>query len=147
MLTSKCSSIDTKPLSSDIIDLDYEVFYDFVRLVSEKRVAELLAFQECNGVNSLLRRKDVTAVFHLQSDQLNDIKKIRVLHQVMELLLFFQGLNHQLVILINSLKRNEKKSTNKLNEFNPSLQFYQQLYRYLMLQFTQLHYQMYRFGR
>jgi hypothetical protein len=80
MLTSKCSSIDTKPLSSDIIDLDYEVFYDFVRLVSEKRVAELLAFQECNGVDSLLGCKNVTAVFHLQSDQLNDVKKISVLY-------------------------------------------------------------------
>jgi hypothetical protein len=80
MLTSKCSSIDTKPLSSNIIDLHDEAFYDFVRLVSEKRVAELLAFQECNGVDSLLGCKNVTAVFHLQSDQLNDVKKISVLY-------------------------------------------------------------------
>ncbi len=57
------------------MDLRDEAFYDFVRQFSGKRVGELLAFQECNGVDSLLAYKVVTAVLQLQSDQLNDLKK------------------------------------------------------------------------
>ena len=74
MPTSKYSHIDTKSLPSNIMDLRDEAFYDFIRQFSGKRVAELLAFQECNGVDSFLGCKDVTAVLHLKSDQINDLK-------------------------------------------------------------------------
>jgi hypothetical protein len=43
----------------------------------------------------------------------------------MDLLFFFEDSNHQSVISLNSLKRNEKKSTSKLNEFNQLFQFHQ----------------------
>jgi hypothetical protein len=76
MPTSKYSPIDTKPLPSDSINVHDEAFYDFVCQVSEKRVAELLVFRECNGVDSLLGCKDVTAVFHLQTDQLQWVQKL-----------------------------------------------------------------------
>ncbi len=75
MPISKYSSVDTKPLPSSIMDLRDEAFYDFVRQFSGKRVTELLVFQECNGFDSLLGCKDVTAAFHLKSDQRNDLKK------------------------------------------------------------------------
>jgi hypothetical protein len=73
MPASKYSPVDTKPLPSNIMDLRDEAFYEFVRQFSGKRVAELLAFQECNGVESLLECKDLTAILRFQSDQLNDI--------------------------------------------------------------------------
>ena len=57
------------------MDLRDEAFYDFVRRHSGKRVAELLAFQECNGVDSLLACPDIGAILRYQSDELNDIKK------------------------------------------------------------------------
>jgi len=43
----------------------------------------------------------------------------------MDLLFFFEDSNHRSVISLNSLKRNEKKSTSKLNEFNRLFQFHQ----------------------
>ena len=75
MATSKYSHIDTKPLPSNIMELRDDTFYDFIRQISGKRVAELLAFQECNGVDSFLGCKDVTDVLRLKSDQLSDLKK------------------------------------------------------------------------
>jgi hypothetical protein len=75
MPSSKYSQIDTKTLPSNIMDLRDEAFYNLIRQMSGKRVAELLAFQECNGVDSFLGCKDVTAILQLQSDQLNDLKK------------------------------------------------------------------------
>lgn len=57
------------------MDLRDEAFHEFVRQFSGKGVAELLAFQEINGVDSLLGCQDLTAVLHLESDQLNDIKE------------------------------------------------------------------------
>ena len=75
MPVSKYSHINTTALPLNILDLRDEAFYDFVRQFSGQRVAELFAFQELNGVDSFLGCKDVTAILHLQSDQLNDLKK------------------------------------------------------------------------
>jgi hypothetical protein len=49
--TSKYLHANTKPLPLNIIELRDESFYDFIRQFSGKRVAELLAFQECNSVD------------------------------------------------------------------------------------------------
>ncbi len=68
MPISKYSSVDTEPLPSSVMDLRDEAFYDFVRQFSGKLVTELLVFQGCNGVDSLLGFKDVTAAFHLKYD-------------------------------------------------------------------------------
>jgi hypothetical protein len=38
------------------MDLRDEAFYDLIRQISGKRVAELLAFQECNGCNPILAK-------------------------------------------------------------------------------------------
>ncbi|CAF2135145.1 unnamed protein product [Rotaria magnacalcarata] len=75
MSTPKYSQIDTKALPSNIMDLRDDAFYDLIRQVSGKRVAELPTFQECNGVDSFLGCKDGTAILQLKSDQLNDLKK------------------------------------------------------------------------
>jgi hypothetical protein len=40
------------------MDLRDEAFYDLIRQIFGKRVAELLAFQECNGVDSFFGCKD-----------------------------------------------------------------------------------------
>jgi hypothetical protein len=69
MPISKYSPVKTKLLPSSIMDLRDEVFCDFVRQFSGKRVTGLLGFQEFNGVNWLLGCQDVTATSHLQSDQ------------------------------------------------------------------------------
>jgi hypothetical protein len=75
MPTSKYLHATAKSLPLNIMNLRDEAFYDFIRQFSGKRVAELLAFQKCNGIDSFLECKDVTAVLHLHSDQLIDLKK------------------------------------------------------------------------
>ncbi|CAF1325995.1 unnamed protein product [Rotaria sp. Silwood1] len=57
------------------MDLRDEAFYDFIRQISGKRVAELLAFQNCNEVDSFVECKECIDVIRLESDQLNDLKK------------------------------------------------------------------------
>jgi len=80
MPTSKYLHATTKSLPLNIMNLRDEAFYDFIRQFSGKRVAELLAFQKCNGIDSFLECKDVTTVLHLHSDQLIDLKKLLALH-------------------------------------------------------------------
>ena len=75
MSASKTSYVNTKSLPSNISDRRDEAFYDFIRQFSGKKVAELLSLQECNSVDSFLGCKDATAILHLESDQLNDLKK------------------------------------------------------------------------
>ena len=75
MPASKYAHVDTKPLPSNIMDLRDEAFYGLIRQIAGKRLAELIAFQECNGVDSFLGCRDVTAILHLDSDELHDIKK------------------------------------------------------------------------
>ncbi|CAF5000349.1 unnamed protein product, partial [Rotaria sp. Silwood1] len=57
------------------MDLRDEAFYDFIRQISEKRVAELFAFQNCDGVDSFLGCKECTDVLRFESDQFNDLKQ------------------------------------------------------------------------
>ena len=133
---------NTKSLPSNIMHLRDEAFYDFVRQYSGKRVAELLAFQECNGVDSLLACPDIAAILRFQSDDLNDIKRSTCITLTDGAIVLLPGLESSLNNLVKVLKR-------KLNEFNLSHQcyptrmascpFYPQLYRSLMHQFTQLH--------
>ena len=46
--------MNTECIPFNIMDMRDEAFYEFIRQFSGKKVAELLAFQECNGVNSFL---------------------------------------------------------------------------------------------
>ncbi|CAF3237276.1 unnamed protein product [Rotaria socialis] len=57
------------------MNLRDENFYDFIRQFAGKKVAALLSFQECNSVDSFLGCQDVTAILHLESDELIDLKK------------------------------------------------------------------------
>lgn len=75
MPNSKSSPVNTKVLPPNIMDLRDDAFYDFIRQFSGKKVAELLAFQECNSVDSFLGCDDVTALLQLKSDQLDELKK------------------------------------------------------------------------
>ena len=69
------TQINTECIPFNVMDMRDEAFYEFIRQFSGKKVAELLAFQECNGVDSFLGCKDITAVLYLESDQLNDLRK------------------------------------------------------------------------
>lgn len=51
-----------------------EAFYEVIRQFFGQRMAELLVFQEINGVDSSLVCKDITTVLYLESDQLTDVK-------------------------------------------------------------------------
>jgi hypothetical protein len=112
MPTSKYSPIDTKPLPSNIMDLRDEAFYEFVRQFSGKCVAELLAFQECNGVESLLGCKYVTAILRFQSDQLNDIKKHTCITLRDGTIALLPGLESSINNLIKLLKK-KREEVNK----------------------------------
>ena len=60
--TSKYSPTNTKVLLSNIMNLRDEGFYEFIRQLSGKKMTELLAFQESNGIDSFLGCGDATAV-------------------------------------------------------------------------------------
>ncbi|CAF4768490.1 unnamed protein product [Rotaria socialis] len=78
MSLSKHSNLNTKLLPFNIMDLRDENFYDFIRQFAGKKAGELLSFQECNSVDSLLGCIDVTTILHLESDELIDLKKEHV---------------------------------------------------------------------
>ncbi|CAF1462322.1 unnamed protein product [Adineta ricciae] len=123
MSPSKHSRINTTTLPSNILDLRDEAFYDFVRQVSGKRVAELLAFQELNGVDSFLGCQDVTAVLRLQSDQLNELKKHTCIILVDGTIPLLPGLGSSINILTKLLKKNRdeiNKRAVRLQSFNSS---------------------------
>ena len=75
MPASKHTNSDTAHLPSNIMDLRDEAFYALIRQIAGKRVAELLAFQEYNRVDSFLGCGDVTSVLHLDSNDLCEIKR------------------------------------------------------------------------
>ena len=115
MPTSKYSQIDTKPLPSNIMDLRDDAFYNLIRQISGKRVAELLAFQECNGVESFLGCKDVTAILQLKSDQLTDLKKHMCITLSDGTVALLPGLESSINNLIKLLKK-KREEVNKQAE-------------------------------
>ena len=124
MPSPKYSHIDTKHLPLNIMDLRDEAFYDFVRHISGKRVAELLAFQECNGVDSFLGCKDVTAVLHFQSDQLNDLKKHTCITLTDGNIALLPGLESSISNLTKLLKKKREeinKQTQRLQSITSSV--------------------------
>ena len=112
MPTSKSLYADTKSLPSNIMDLRDESFYEFVRQYSGKRVAELLAFQECNGVDSLLACPDIAAILRFQSDELNDIKKNTCITLTDGTIVLLPGLESS----INNLMKILKKRRDEINK-------------------------------
>ncbi len=124
MPTSKYSHTYTKSLPSNIMDLRDEAFYDLIRQISGKRVAELLAFQECNGVDSFLGCKDVTAVLHLKSDQLNDLKKHTCITLSDGTVALLPGIESSVTNLIKLLKNTREeinKQAQRLQSITPSV--------------------------
>ena len=105
MPTSKFLYTDAKSLPSNIMDLRDEAFYDFVRQYSGKRVAELLAFQECNGVDSLLACPDIAAILRFQSDELNDIKRNTCITLTDGTIVLLPGLESSINNLVKILKK------------------------------------------
>jgi hypothetical protein len=106
------------------MDLRDEAFYDLIRQISGKRVAELLAFQECNGVDSFLGCKDVTAVLHLKSDQLNDLKKHTCITLSDGTVALLPGLESSIANLIKLLKNKREeinKQAQRLQSITPSV--------------------------
>lgn len=101
--------MDTKLIPSNIMDLRDEAFYDFIRQLSGKRVAELLAFQECNGVDSFLGCKDVTAVLHLKSDQINDLKNKMAITLTDGSVALLPGIESSISNLIKLLKKKREE--------------------------------------
>ncbi|CAM4832100.1 unnamed protein product [Rotaria magnacalcarata] len=112
MSTPKYSQIDTKTLPSNIMDLRDDAFYDLIRQVSGKRVAELLTFQECNGVDSFLGCKDVTAILQLKSDQLNNLKKHSCVTLTDGTIALLPGLESS----VNNLMKLLKKKREEINK-------------------------------
>lgn len=112
MPISKFSIMHTKPIPINIMDLRDDAFYDFIRQFSGKKVAELLAFQECNGVDSFLGCEDVTAILQLKSEQLNDLKKNTCIILSDGSAVLLPGLESS----INNLKKILKKKREELNK-------------------------------
>ena len=115
MPPSKYSSANTKPLPVNIMDLRDEAFYDFIRQFSGRKVAELLAFQECNGVDSFLGCEDVTAVLQLKSNQLDELKKNTCITLNDGSVVLLPGLESSIIILTKILKK-QREEINKQAE-------------------------------
>ncbi|CAF1478330.1 unnamed protein product [Rotaria sp. Silwood1] len=96
------------------MDLRDETFYDFIRQISEKRVAELLAFQNCNGVDSFLGCKECTDVLRLESDQFNDLKKNMCITLRDGSVALLPGLESSISNLIKLLKRAPSTTSSNL---------------------------------
>ena len=118
----------------------------FVNIFWKTR-GELLAFQECNGVDSLLACLDIAAILRFQSGDLNDIKRNTCITLTDGTIVLLPGLESSLNNLVKVLKR-KRDEINLSHQYYPirmaSRLFHPQLYRSVMHQFTQLHCQTYR---
>ncbi|CAF3507231.1 unnamed protein product, partial [Rotaria sp. Silwood2] len=106
------------------MDLRDEAFYDFIRQFSWKKVAELLSFQECNGVDSFLGCEDVTAVLQLKSDQLNELKKNTCITLSDGSVVLLPGLESSIINLKKVLKKKREeinKQAERLHAINSSM--------------------------
>lgn len=110
MPNTKYSNKDANYLPFNIMDLRDEAFYDFIRQFFGKRLAELLAFQECNGVDSYLGCKDVTAVLYLKSDQLTDLKKHMCITSSDGSIHILPGLESSIINLTKVLKKKREET-------------------------------------
>ena len=121
---STYKSVNTKLIPSNIMDLRDEAFYDFIRQFSGKKVAELLSFQECNGVDSFLGCDDVTAVLQLKSDQLNELKKSTCITLSDGSVVLLPGLESSIINLKKVLKKKREeiiKQAERLHAINSSI--------------------------
>ena len=66
---SNCSYTNTELLPSNIMHLQDQDFYKFVEQYSGMKVAELLAFQEFNAVDSFLECDELADIFKYESNQ------------------------------------------------------------------------------
>jgi len=124
MPTSKYSLANTKSLPLNIMDLRDEAFYDFIRQFSGTKVAELLAFQECNGVDSFLGCEDVTDVLQLKSDQLNELKKNTCITLSDGSVVLLPGLGSSIINLKKILRKKREeinKQAERLHSINSSI--------------------------
>ncbi|CAF3789272.1 unnamed protein product [Rotaria magnacalcarata] len=60
---------------SDVMELERDTFFDFVKQYSGEKVANLLEFQDITNVNCLLACKDPLEILLLDSDDLLELKK------------------------------------------------------------------------
>ena len=123
MSVSTHSNFNTKFLLFNIMDLRGWILLRFHPSVFWKKIAELLSFQECNSIDSFLRWKDVTAILHLESDQLIDLKKNMGIVLSNGSIRLLPGLESTITNLSKLLKKKENSSTRKLNDFNQLLLF------------------------
>ncbi|CAF1244708.1 unnamed protein product [Rotaria sp. Silwood1] len=96
------------------MDLRDEAFYDFIRQISGKRVVELLAFQDCNGVDSFIGCQECTDVLRFESDQLNDLKKNMCITLRDGSVALLPGLESSISNLIKLLKRAPSTTSSNL---------------------------------
>lgn len=101
--------MNTRSIPFNIMNLRDEGFYEFVSHYSGKKVAELLAFQECNSVDSFLGCNDVTAILHLESDQLHDIKKGMCISLNNGFISILPGIESAIANLIKVLKKKREE--------------------------------------
>ncbi|CAF1440605.1 unnamed protein product [Rotaria sp. Silwood1] len=96
------------------MDLRDEAFYDFIRQISGKQVAKLLAFQNFNGVDSFIGCKECTDVIRLESDQFNDLKKNMCITLRDGSVALLPGLESSISNLIKLLKRAPSTTSSNL---------------------------------
>jgi hypothetical protein len=121
MSNSKYPRIDTKHLRSNIMDLRDEPFYQLVHQFSGKRLTELLTFQECNGVDSFLGCKDIFAILHLKSDQLQKSTCITLNDGTIALLPGLESSVSNLVKILKKKRDEINKQTQRLQLITSSV--------------------------
>ncbi|CAF2141282.1 unnamed protein product [Rotaria magnacalcarata] len=107
---------------SDVMELERDTFFDFVKQYSGEKVANLLEFQDITNVNCLLACKDPLEILLLDSDDLLELKKATCLKLNNNSFTVLPGVKSKLNLLkcVLTKKRNElkressKKSSNSL---------------------------------
>ena len=103
---------NTERLPSNITYLRDQDFYKFVEQYSGMKVAELLAFQEFNAVDSFLECDDIADIFKYQSNQLTELKKKTCITLNDGSVVLLPGLKSS----INNLKKLFQKKRDEINK-------------------------------
>ncbi|CAF3493410.1 unnamed protein product [Rotaria socialis] len=119
---------------SDVMELERDTFFDFVKKHSGEKVANLLEFQDITNVNCLLACKDPLEILLLDSDDLLELKKATCLKLNNNSFTVLPGLNNNsftvlpgvksklnLLKCVLTKKRNELKRESSKRSSNSSI--------------------------
>jgi hypothetical protein len=109
------------------MELEDDLFFEFVKHYADEKVAILLEFQDLTNVECLLACTDPLEILSFDSDDLLDLKKKMCVKLNNNTFVVLPGIKNKMNLLKNSLmkianqfKKNSKSSTNVITPNNTS---------------------------